>query len=174
MAPATDFELLVVPLDKGHDRQGFTCGVESLDRYLKIQASQDMRRKINAVFVMAATDQPDRILGYFTLSVFALEQGHIPDAAQKHLPRYPLVSATLIGRLAVAKDQQGQGLGAILLARAIRKAYENASIVGSAMVVVDALDDRASRFYIAHGFVKLPESMRLILPMRVIGDLTGG
>jgi predicted GNAT family N-acyltransferase len=81
------------------------------------------------------------------------------------------VSATLIGRLAIAKDTQGTGLGSVLLAKALHKAYENASLVGSSMVVVDAIDEGAVRFYEAHGFIKLPESMRLILPMRTIAEL---
>jgi hypothetical protein len=39
------------------------------------------------------------------------------------------------------------------------------------MVVVDALDENAAKFYIAHGFVRLPESSRLVLPMRTISTL---
>jgi GNAT superfamily N-acetyltransferase len=68
----------------------------------------------------------------------------------------------------VAKEHRAQGLGGILLAHALRKAYESASAVGSCMVVVDAIDEGAASFYAAHGFVRLPESMRLILPMRTI------
>ena len=56
--------LALEPLAKGHDRQGFTCGVESLDAYLRIQASQDMRRKANAVFVLVPENIPSRIAGY--------------------------------------------------------------------------------------------------------------
>jgi predicted GNAT family N-acyltransferase len=82
-----------------------------------------------------------------------------------------VVSATLIGRLTISKDTQGMGLGSVLLAKALHKASENASAVGSSMVVVDAIDDRAVRFYQAHGFIKLPESMRLILPVRTIAEL---
>jgi len=95
----------------------------------------------------------------------------VPEAARKHIPRYPLVSATLIGRLAVDKRNQGHGVGAVLLARALRTAYENASVVGSSMIVVDALDERAARFYEAHGFIRLVESMRLILPMQTVTNL---
>ena len=73
------------------------------------------------------------------------------------LPRYPLASATLIGRLAVAKERQGQRLGAVLLADALRRAFNSAGTVGSSMVVVDALDEAAAGFYAAHGFVRLPE-----------------
>ncbi|HTW46188.1 MAG TPA: GNAT family N-acetyltransferase [Acidobacteriaceae bacterium] len=159
------------PLGKHHDRAEFTCGVASLDTYLKTQASQDMRRKANAVFVLVPKDSPGRIAGYFTLCAFGLAPGPIPDAARRHLPRYPLVSATLIGRLAVSTAFQGRGLGPLLLAEALRKAYENASVVGSSMVVVDAISDRAVLFYEAHGFIRLPESMRLVLPMRTISEI---
>jgi len=114
---------------------------------------------------------PKEILGYFTLCATALGQGDVPEPARKLVPRYPLVSATLIGRLAVAKHKQRQGLGAILLARALRKAYESASTVGSSMVVVDAIDEGVCEFYAGHGFVRLPESMRLVLPMSSIRKL---
>jgi GNAT superfamily N-acetyltransferase len=161
----------IEPLAKHHDRDGFNCGVDSLDLYLKTQAAQDMRRKANAVLVLAPQDSPSWIAGYFTLCAYGLAPGAIPEAARKHIPRYPMVSATLMGRLAVAAEIQGQGLGAILLAKALAKAYESANQVGSSMVVVDAIDERAAGFYAAHGFIQLPESMRLILPMRAISAL---
>jgi len=150
-----------------HDRAGFTCGVESLDRYIKTQAGQDVRRKANAVFVLSEPAEPTRILGYYTLCAMALAQGDVPEAARKHVPRYPLVSATLIGRLAVAKEHRGQQFGAVLLADALQRAFDSAGTVGSSMVVADALDETAAGFYAAHGFVRLPDSFRLVLPMRM-------
>jgi len=164
-------DLRVVPLASTHDRASFFCGVDSLDTYLKTQAAQDVRRKANAVFVMVPADAPTRVLGYFTLCATALPPGEVPEAARKYVPRYPLVSATLIGRRAVAKEHRRRGLGGILLAHALRKAYQSADVVGSCMVVVDAIDEAAVGFYTAHGFVRLPESMRLILPMRMIDKL---
>jgi GNAT superfamily N-acetyltransferase len=165
--PSTD--LRVALLDEQHDRSSFTCGVESLDRYLKTQAGQDVRRKANAVFVLSEVGEPARILGYYTLCAMAVSQGDVPEAARKHIPRYPLMSATLVGRLAVAKEHQGQRLGAVLLADASQRAFESAGTVGSSMVVVDALDEPAAGFYAAHGFVRLPDSLRLVLPMRLAG-----
>ena len=159
------------PLGSHHDRAAFHCGVESLDLYLKTQASQDMRRKANAVVVLVPDDDPSSVAGYFTLCSYGLSPGDIPEAAKKHIPRYPVVSATLLGRLAVDTRFQGRGLGAVLLAIALRKAYENASVIGSSMVVVDALGQRAVSFYTAHGFIRLPESMRLVMPMRTIATL---
>jgi len=160
----------IEPLGKQHDRVGFSCGAESLDLYLKSQASQDVRRKANAVFVLVPESSPTVIAGYFTLCAFGLEPGAIPDAARKHLPRYPVVSATLLGRLAVREELQGRGVGSVLLSEALRKAYSNADVVGSSIIVVDAMDERAAKFYRANGFIQLPESMRLILPMQTIGQ----
>jgi GNAT superfamily N-acetyltransferase len=162
---------LLEPLGKQHDRAGFHCGVESLDLYLKTQASQDMRRKANAVFVLAPRESPNQIAGYFTLCAYALAPGTVPEAVSKHIPRYPMVSATLLGRMALSREFQGRGLGSNLLAKALKKAFSNAAQVGCSMVVVDALDERAAKFYAAHGSMQLPESMRLILPMQTIGAL---
>jgi|SRR5580658_1177197 predicted GNAT family N-acyltransferase len=172
MAKRSSADLRIALLNDAHDRSGFTCGVESLDRYLKTQAGQDVRRKANAVFVLTAQDQPKRVLGYYALCAMAIAQGDVPEAARRHVPRYPLVSSTLIGRLAVAKDQQGQRLGSVLLADALQRAFDSADTVGSSMVIVDALDEAAAHFYAAHGFVRLPDSLRLVLPMRLAGGRT--
>ncbi len=160
-------DLWIALLGEEHDRGSFACGVESLNRYLRTQAGQDVRRKASAVFVLSEVSEPTHVLGYYTLCAMAVSQGDVPEAARKHVPRYPLVSATLIGRLAVAKERQGQRLGAVLLADALRRAFDSAGTVGSSMVVVDALDEAAAGFYAAHGFVRLPDSLRLVLPMRM-------
>ncbi len=171
---ASTWELRVEPLDRArHDRAAFTCGVGELDAYLRQRATQDLRRKANAVFVLVATAEPRTILGYFTLCAYAVDPGRIPDEARRHLARYPLVSATLLGRLAIATSHQGRGLGGELLVRALRKAYDNAEVIGSSAVVVDALDETAARFYAAHGFIRLPDSPRLILPMQTLSALFG-
>lgn len=172
MTKPGSLDLRIEPLTSTHDRTTFTCGVDSLDVYLKTQAWQDMRRKANAVFVLVHAMAPTQVLGYVTLCSTTVLHGAIPEAARKHIPRYPLVSATLIGRLAVRTERQGEGLGSILLAHTLRKAYKSAASVGSSLVVVDdAINETAASFYAAHGFVRLPESMRVILPMRVIGKL---
>jgi GNAT superfamily N-acetyltransferase len=145
--------------------------VDSLDRYLRTQAGQDVRRKANAVFILVESNKPSFVLGYYTLCATALPHGDVPVAARKHIPRYPLVSATLVGRLAVSEARQGEGLGAILLADAVRRAYASAAIVGSSTLIVDAINDRAAAFYESNGFVRLPDSLRLVLPMRTIQRL---
>jgi GNAT superfamily N-acetyltransferase len=145
--------------------------VDSLDRYLRTQAGQDVRRKANAVFILVESNKPNFVLGYYTLCATALPQGDVPVAARKHIPRYPLVSSTLVGRLAVSETRQGEGLGAVLLADAVRRAYASAAMVGSSMLIVDAINERAAAFYESNGFVRLPDSLRLVLPMRTMQRL---
>lgn len=173
MERALGSEYRVVALAARHDRSAFSCGVESLDAYLKTQASQDIRRKANAVFVMVTPRTPDQIVGYFTLCAYTLNQGAVPDAARRHVPRYPLVSSTLIGRFAIATAYQRRGIGSVLLACALQIAYENVSVVGSSMIVVDAIDESAARFYESHGFIRLADAPRLVLPMHTVAAIIG-
>ena len=113
----------------------------------------DVRRRANSVFVLSDKADSLQVLGYYTLCATALPPGDVPLAARKHIPRYPLVSATLIGRLAVAMHRQGRRLGALLLADALGRALASAGTVGSSMIVVDALDEAAAAFYAAHGAI---------------------
>jgi predicted GNAT family N-acyltransferase len=89
-----------------------------------------------------------------------------PSIPSEAAPQSSLVGCTLIGRLAIAKDQRGQRRGFILLADAPQRAFDSVSTVGSSMVIVDASGEAAAGFHAAHGFVRLPNSLRLALPMR--------
>ena len=171
MPPHSAPDLVIEPLAARHDRTAFSSGEQSLDQYFRTQANQDARRKANAVFVLTARTNDSEVLGYYTLCASALTPGDIPESVHRHLPRYPLVSATLLGRLAVRRNCQGQGMGALLLADCVKRAFASADTVGSSMLVVDALNDAAIAFYLKHGFIRLIDSRRLILPMRTIAKL---
>lgn len=154
-------------LHPSHDRDGYTCGVPALDDYLRRQASQDQRRNVAAVFVMVREDQTRGILGYYTLASYAVETSGLPADIAKKLPRYPTTPATLIGRLARATDQPG--LGGLLLADALGRILASTREVASALVVVDAKDDRAADFYQKYGFIPFAGTVRkLFLPMKTI------
>lgn len=174
MPEGTRAHLRVEPLHLGHDRAAFSCGVESLDLYLRLEAGQDMRRKVNAVFVLVELADRTRVLGYFTLWSTVLPPGYALEEVHRSVSRDPVVSVAHLRRLAVARECQGHGLGGILLANALRRACRAAGDVGSSMVVADAIDERAASFYAAHGFVRLPGSMRLILPMQLVGGMVDG
>lgn len=146
----------VEPLGRDHDRTAFFCGVASLDHYLKEIASQDQRRHAAAIFVLV--ERTTRVIaGYYTLSAAAVELAVLPDAVKQRLPRYPAVPATLIGRLAVNRRHQGQGLGGLLLSSALDRSLRQCEEIGSALVVVDALDAAAVDFYKRFGFTPIPD-----------------
>ena len=91
-----------------HDRASFFCGVPELDEYLHLRASQGAKRKVAAPFVMV--NEARQFLGYYTLSAYGLRLAELPSDTAKRL-KYPLIPPTLLGRLAVRGDHQGQKLG---------------------------------------------------------------
>src|ERR1019366_3555005 len=91
----------------------FSCGSRELDSYLQKQAGQDLKKRAAVPFVI--TPDHRTIAGFYTLSQYALDLGSVPEEVAKRLPRYPMVSATLLGRLAVSNDFRDQGLGERLL-----------------------------------------------------------
>lgn len=159
------FPFLLTPLDTGHNRTSFNSESEPLNRYLKEQVTQDIRRRVAACFVALADKQ--RIAGYYTLASASLPLVDLPPSIGKKLPRYPSVPAVRMGRLAVDHAYQGQGLGGALLADAVYRAA-SAEIAAFAMVV-DAKDSSAASFYQHHGFIALPDSpLTLFLPLATI------
>ena len=154
-------------LENFHDRSGFRCGVGDLDDYLVRQASQDVRRRVAAVFVMVAEEAPERIVGYYTLSSYAIRTTDLPEETMRKLPRYPTTPATLIGRL--ARNLDCPGTGGLLLADALKRILASSMEVASALVVVEAKGPEAVAFYQKYGFIVFKDNPRkLFLPMRTI------
>ncbi len=155
-----------------HKRGSFSCGVPALDVYLKTRASQDVKRFSAAVFVVVPGSEPERIAGFYTLSGFSLELDTLPPAMSKLLSRYSSVPGILIGRL--ARDVAFPGLGGILLADALSRCVRQSDEIGASLIVVEAKDDAAKRFYERHGFTALDtHPMRLVLPMKTASGLFG-
>ena len=95
----------IEPLGKQHDRAAFSRGKEALDRYIKERASQDATRHYSASFVLVEKGE-HTVLGYYTLSSFGIELEDLPEKIISKLPRYPVVPATLLARLAVDKNHR--------------------------------------------------------------------
>lgn len=148
----------IEPLGR-HDRSEFCSGSEPLDRYFRTQVSQDVRRRVTACYVAVSCDD-DWVAGFYTLSAAQVCLRQLPQQLQKKLPRYPVVPAVRIGRLAVDRRFQGQGLGSALLVDALFRAI-NADIAAYA-AIVDAKDDRAVAFYRHHGFLDLDPNQRIL------------
>jgi GNAT superfamily N-acetyltransferase len=162
---------LTEPLNALHHKKQFRCGKQILDHYLHTQAKQDVKRYISACFVLA--DEANNVKGYYTLSSASLERVHLPEEIIRKLPpTYSNLPATLLGRLAVDNLHKGQGLGALLLMDALRRSYDvSIGDVASMAVVVDPLDEDARMFYDRYGFILLPDSGKMFLPMKTIADL---
>jgi len=163
-------KLYIEPLGATHDRAAFSCGISPLDRYLHTQASQDMRKRLTAVYVL--TPDGKAIAGYYTLSAYSVGLDKIPEEIAKKLTRMPEVPATLIGRLARSTAYKGQGIGEILLMDAMKRSLSNSAHVASWAVVVDSKDENAIAFYKKYGFTEIPAvPNRLFLPMATIAKL---
>jgi hypothetical protein len=126
----------IEPLDSGHDRASIRCGVASLDDYIRKQARQDVKRRINRVFVAFEENRPNIILGYYTLSTLAIDLSDLPQTLVRKLARHPL---------AVSDE------------------------IAIYTMVVDAIDERAKRFYEKFSFVSLSSGgSRLFLPLKSV------
>jgi len=164
-APSTP-PFSVEPLDTvQHDRSRFDSSSAALNRYLREQVSQDIRRRVATCFV--AVDDDARIAGYYTLSTASVPLLDLPESIRRKLPRYGSVPAVRMGRLAVDTTFQGQGLGAALLMNALKRSA--ISDIASAIFFVDAKDDQAASFYKKYGFVPFIDApLGLFLPLSTV------
>lgn len=169
----------VLALSGNHDRNGFDCGVEALNFWLRQTVLQHQAKGISRTFVAVPQDAPqageyraagygditeNSILGYYALaSAFILADKLVPELAKRYPRQIPV---TRLGRFAIRRDLQGQGLGRLLLADAVTRSRNVALSVGSAGIFVDAKDRAAARFYAHYGFTACKEQpFKLYLPM---------
>lgn len=150
------------PLNVGHDRKTFHCGIEALDRYFREQVTQDIRRRVAAAYVALEDGEPCKVAGYYTLSAAGVPLAEIPPNLARRLPRYGAVPVARLGRLAVDQAFQGRGLGGALLWDAVQRAQRSEIMVFA--LIVDAKDDQAEAFYCHHGFLAFG-ARRLILAL---------
>lgn len=162
----------IEPLDRSHDRAAFSCGNLNLDDYLKRRARQDQARRMAQVYV-AVGGNPERIVGYYTLGNFGIDVGASPANVAGRLPRYPVVPAALIGRMAVATDMQGKGaIGPMLLMDAFRNVLRISRVSAVYAVVVHAKNERSAAFYAKYGFIPFPSRrLTMFLPLQTIAQL---
>ncbi|MCX6893002.1 MAG: GNAT family N-acetyltransferase [Verrucomicrobia bacterium] len=158
-------------LAKTHDRDGFDCGSEPLNLFLKQTARQHAERGISRTFVLVdeAATPPKPIVGFFSLNICQIKAESLTPQEAKKLPRD--VAGVRLGRLAVAKTYQRQGIGKTLLVAAMGKFIEIFNSAGGIGLFVDAKDQDAKRYYEQFGFVSLPSNeLELFLPVRTIHE----
>lgn len=162
-------------LDGTHDRKGFHCGLESIDRYLKETARGHTEKGVSLTRVLVSSDsfKPKPILGYFSLTPCVIEASGWPDVP-KGLPKNP-VGAILLGRMGIASSMQGNGLGSRLLSLARDITFDSLIATGGIGMVVDVATDELIDFYQKFGFRCIAKnSLRMFLPTRSLVDRSSG
>jgi GNAT superfamily N-acetyltransferase len=163
-----------VELDKkAHDRTGFDCDNASLNEFLCTQAAKHRSIGISRTMVLPGTEPAEQglrpIEAYYTTSIAVIERETLSTG--RKLQPYP-VPVLLIARLAVAKDQKGQGLGKITLIKAHEHLLSISEMTSAFAVLVAPIDDNADKFYRHFGFLELKdEAGRLYLPMKAVAAL---
>lgn len=159
------------PLTAEHDVSRFTNGVHSsLDQWLRERAlsSEGLSAR---TYVVCPTNEPDRVVGYFSISTAVEQRNALPSAKlRRGMPtQVPLL---LIGRLAVDAEWRGRGVGSALLLDALRRCRAASEIAGTRGVVAHAVDEAAVDFYERHGFVRSPLGQRVMLmPIETVRSL---
>lgn len=150
----------LLPLTGSHDRQEFDCGRQELNDWLRQIARQHQEKGLSRTFVATLDDAPNRICGYYALTLAELENRNLPEAWRKKMPRR--IPGIKLGRLAVDKKFQGRGLGDLLLVDALTRAQRIYQEAGGIGLFVDALDERAAGYYKRFGFEAMPDNPLLL------------
>ena len=153
-----------VPLAAHHDLSGFDCGVPALNDWLRQRALKSESRSARSYVVCADLS----VAAYFCISAGSVERAAAPRKLRRNAPES--IPVALIGRLAVSRAYAGKGLGADILADALRRIVVASQSIGIAAVLVHAKDDAARAFYKKHAeFIEYPADSRILyLPMETL------
>ncbi|MBY8828319.1 GNAT family N-acetyltransferase [Hephaestia mangrovi] len=153
-----------VPLTADHDLTDFDCGQPVLNDWLKQRALKNESRFSRTYVVCEGA----RVVGYFCIAAGAVERQAAPGKVRRNAP--DSVPVSVIGRLAVSKSHAGRGLGADLLADALRRIAVASQSIGIGAVLVQAKDEAAKRFYLRCAeWLEYPaDSRTLFLPIETV------
>jgi GNAT superfamily N-acetyltransferase len=155
---------VVAPLDGGHDRAPFDCGVPALNVYLRSYALQNQKKGIVRNYVTTRSESKI-VVAYYSLVYAAINQKRLPAKLVKGLGKYD-IPVMLLARLAVDHREQGKGLGKAILKDAILRTIQAAEIAGLKLLLVHAKDQAAADFYRKHGFEPVVDDpLKLFLPV---------
>lgn len=156
------------PIAKRHDRTAFDCGDAALNEFLRRYARQTHEQGGAKTFVAVDDDNPTHILGFYSLSPAAVEFARTPDLVKRGLARHDVLVFRL-GRLAVDRTMQRQGLGGQLLLAAGRRCLRAAQEVGGVALLIDAKNEAVANWYVGYGALPLLDApLVLLLPLATI------
>jgi GNAT superfamily N-acetyltransferase len=152
------------PLTTAHDVSSFDCGEPVLNDWLRHRALKNESR-FSRTYVVC---EGQRVVGYYCIAAGAVERAAVPGRMRRNAP--DTIPVSVIGRLAVSRDHAGKGLGADLLADALRRIALASQSIGIGAVLVHAKDDAALRFYLRCAeFIEYPQDSRILfLPMETV------
>lgn len=140
-------------LAKSHPRRAFQCGQTDVDDWLKTNALQNQTKHLSATRVLV--DAIGRIAGYYTLATGQIDFSDLPAEEARKLPRR-LLPVAVLAWLGVSQERQGQGLGRLLLAQALRDCNEAGKTFAFVAIILDCVNDTAKDFYRRFDFAELP------------------
>lgn len=152
-------------LDRRHDTDAFDCGVHALNDYLRTYALASQRAGSGRTYVLA---MESRVFAYYTLAPAGVSPQGVPARVARGQAAHD-IPVILLARLAVDRDRQGHGIGALMLRDAVLRALAGAEVIGGRALLVHAATSRAAGFYRHFGFEPSPTSpMHLYLLMKDI------
>lgn len=156
------------PIAKTHDRKGFDCGQADLNDFLMRYARQAHESGASKTYVAVDDANGTTIHGFYTLSPAQLDFDAVPDEVRPAGGGRHAIGGFRLGRLAVAKGSQGQGLGGELLVAAARRCIRASAQVGGTLLLIDAKDERVADWYKSYGAMAIPKApLSLVLPYSV-------
>ena len=159
------------PVAKRHNRKGFDCGQADLNGFLAKYARQAHESGASKTYVAVDDAASATVLGFYTLSPAQVDFNLAPEAARPAGGGRHPIGGFRLGRLAVSKTLQGQGLGGELLIAAARRCIQVSTQVGGSLLLIDAKDRRAADWYKSYGALEIPKApLSLVLPYAVFID----
>lgn len=142
----------------------FSCGHASLDNWLRLRALKSEGSTARTYVVCDG----QVVVGYYCLATGSVTLAQVPRGLRPHGTPNPL-PIMVLGRLAVDLHYQGRGIGAGMLRDAMMRSVQIAQSVGCAAILVHAVDQSSSTFYLKYGFLEFPIGTRtLFLPLKTI------
>ena len=150
------------PLANSHDTASFDCGQPTLNHWLNQIALKNEDRGASRTFVVC---DADRVVCYYALAAGSVERTEAPNKIRRNMPRP--IPVMVLGRLAVDKAYQSQGLGRALLRDALLRVIAISKQAGVRAILLHALTEEAKRFYLRRGFVASPTNdMTLMIAIK--------
>ena len=138
-------------LNSSHRIESFDSGNSQLNDWLKRRALKNELEGASRTYVLCAEDI---VVAYYCLANGAIAQITATGKVRRNMP--DPIPVMIIGRLAVAQQWHGMGIGRALLRDAVLRTLQAAEIAGIRAILVHAISEDAKQFYEKCGFTASP------------------